>query len=70
MHPTPPLSGPNKSLTIKIQQQIAGLSKCFGLTLQEKEGLNNLIFSPLLSNITNSVVSNRSEHLQNVIQFH
>ena len=40
-----PLSGPNKSLTIKIQQQIARYLTCFGLKLQVKGGLNNLIFS-------------------------
>ena len=40
-----PLSRPNKSLTIKIQQQIAKILTCFGLKLQVKEGLNNLIFS-------------------------
>ena len=40
-----PLSGPNKSLTIKIQLQIARYLTCFGLKLQVKGGLNNLIFS-------------------------
>ena len=40
-----PLSGPNKSLTIKIQRQIARFLTCFVLKLQVKGGLNNLIFS-------------------------
>ena len=42
--PLLPLSGPNKSFTIKIQQPIARFLTCFGLKLQEKKGLNNLIF--------------------------
>ena len=32
-----PLSGPNKSLTIKIQQQIARFLTCFGLKLKKKK---------------------------------
>ena len=40
-----PLSGQNKSLTIKIQKQIARFLSCFGLKLLVKGGLNNLIFS-------------------------
>ena len=39
------LSGPNKSLTIKIQQQIARFFMCFELKSQVKRELNNLIFS-------------------------
>ena len=39
-----PLSGPNKSLTIKIQQQIAGLSTCYGLKLQEKRRIEQFNF--------------------------
>ena len=40
-----PLSGPNKSFTIKIQQQIARFLTCFGLKLQVKGGLSKLSFS-------------------------
>ena len=36
--------GPNKSFTIKNQQQIARFLTCFGLKLLVKGGLNNLIF--------------------------
>ena len=39
------LSGPNKSLTIKIQQQIVRFLPRFGLKLQVKGRLKNLIFS-------------------------
>ena len=39
------MSRPNKSLTIKIPQQIAKFLMCFGFKLQVKGGLNNLIFS-------------------------
>ena len=42
---TPPLSGPNNSLTIKIQQQIARFWTCYKLTLLVEGGLKNLIFS-------------------------
>ena len=35
----------NKSLTIKIQQQIAKFLTCFALKMQLKVGLNNLMFS-------------------------
>ena len=44
-HPLLPLSGPNTSLTIKIQKKIARVLTCFGFKLHAKEGLNNLIFS-------------------------
>ena len=65
-----PLYGPNRSLTIKIQQQIGRFLTCFGLKLQEKRRIKQLNFFDWLSNVTNLVVSNVSEHLQNVIQFH
>ena len=39
------LSRPNKSLTIKIRRQIARFLTFFGLKLQVRGGLNNLIFS-------------------------
>ena len=42
---------------------------CFGLKLQVKGGLNNLIFFICLSNVGNLVLSNGSEHEQNVIQW-
>ena len=38
-----PVSEPNKSLTIKIQKQIARFLTSFGLKLQAKGELNNLI---------------------------
>ena len=40
-----PLSGPNKSLTIKIQRQIARFLGSFELKLQVKGRLINLFFS-------------------------
>ena len=40
-----PLSGSNTLLTIKIQSQIARFLTYFGVKLQVKGELNNLIFS-------------------------
>ena len=68
MHLTSPLSGPNKS-QLKFNNTLPDYQRVLDLNCKKK-GLNNLIFSPLLSNVTNLVVSNGSEHLQNVIQFH
>ena len=44
--------------------------RAFGLKLQAKGGLNNLIFFNWLSNFKNLVLSNGSENVKNVIQWY
>ena len=54
-------------ITYKIQYQNAKFQTCFGLKLQVKGGSNNLIFSFGFQNV---VLSNGSEQVRNVIQWH
>ena len=63
-----PLSGSNQLLTIKIQQQIAGLSACFG---QEKRRIEQFsLFFGFAFKCYKFSCFNDSEDLQNVTQFH
>ena len=56
-----PLSGRNKSLTIKIQQLVARFLTCFGLKLQVKRRIEQFNFFDWFSNLKNLVISNGSK---------
>ena len=69
MHLTSPCVGLIYHLLLKFNNKWKDYLRALDLNCKKKKKkLNNLVFSALLSNITNLVVSNGSEHLQNVIQ--
>ena len=65
-----PYLGQINRLQLKCNYELQDFQRVFDLNARKKKGLSNLIFLALLSNVTNLVVSNVSEHLQNVIHFH
>ena len=67
MHLTSPYLGQINHLQLKFSNKLQDYQRVLDLNCKKKEGLNNLGFLALLSNVTNLVASNGSEHLQNVI---
>ena len=70
LHLTSSYLGQINHLQIKFNYKLQDYQRVLDLSSKKKEGVNNLIFSALLSNVTNLVVLNGSEHSQNVIQFY
>ena len=62
MHLTSPYLSQINHLQLKLNNKLQDYQRVLDLNCKKKEGLNDLIFSALLSNVTNLVVSNGSEH--------